>query len=128
MYFFSFQEYFSLNSSLNKKGNLVVLHEYVEVNSSTKIPLAESYKNYKSMFIMFGTSGDSYTGLEFREIPIECIIIPLSNQFCGLHNHYGLNEHYSEYQYGFTSEQTLEFLYVNNVGGYLMACSVYGVI
>ena len=113
--------------SLGNKDSLVALSTYTEVNSSTQIALLQSYKKFKKILIILGTTDNSAAGLELREIPTECII-NISNQFCGIHHHNGLNQYYSEYQYGFTSDKIIQFLYVNNNSQYKLAVTVYGVL
>jgi len=102
-----------------------VLANYTVCSTGTKISLQQSVKNYKYVLCLIGSSNDSKSGLETLLIPTQTID-GNSNEFCGLHNHYGLKDDYSEYQIGFTSDNILEACYVNNVGKYELAISVYG--
>ena len=71
------------------------------------------------------TSGEANCGLQILRIPT-CFITYLTNQFVGIHYHFGLSQNISEYQIGFKDANTFTSLYVDNKTDYQLCATIYG--
>lgn len=89
------------------------------------VTLDKPITNYREIVVILHSAGDGTSGFEILRIPT-FLISYVSNQFVGIHYHYGLSKNVSEYQIGFKDANTFESLYVNNKTDYQLCATIYG--
>ena len=103
----------------------VNLSTFRDIASEDEFSILETIQNFRFIILILGTSGNASAGLDTITIPTSAIV-HVSNQFCKVHHHYGIEDWASEVQMGFISNTEFKVLVANNKTDYKVALSIYG--
>ena len=95
------------------------------LSNNLDIKINDSIKNYREIIVVLHSAGEAVSGMELIRIPTQ-LITYITNQFTGVHYHFGLVQNVSEYQIGFKDDNTFVSLYVDNKTEYQLCATIYG--
>lgn len=106
---------------------LTSLHTASILSNNLDIKINDSIKNYREIIVALHSAGDNTigAGIELIRIPTQFVTYK-TNEFTGVHYHFGLVPYVSEYQIGFKDNNTFTALYVDNKSEYQLCATIYG--